>query len=45
METDAIFNLLPGEMYLIYVTVNLIEGKPLPYQSLKVKMYQHCPNE
>ncbi|KAL9874639.1 protein NDNF isoform X3 [Glossina fuscipes] len=45
METDAIFNLLPGETYLIYVTVNLIDGKPLPYQSLKVKMYQHCPNE
>uniref|UniRef100_A0A1A9X4A5 Protein NDNF n=1 Tax=Glossina brevipalpis TaxID=37001 RepID=A0A1A9X4A5_9MUSC len=35
METDTIFNLLPGETYLIYVTVNLIEGKPLPYQSLK----------
>ncbi|XP_075168674.1 neuron derived neurotrophic factor nord [Haematobia irritans] len=45
LETDTIFNLTPGESYLIYVTANLNEGKPLPYQSLKVKMYQQCPEE
>uniref|UniRef100_A0A1I8PFM8 Protein NDNF n=1 Tax=Stomoxys calcitrans TaxID=35570 RepID=A0A1I8PFM8_STOCA len=45
LETDTILNLTPGESYLIYVTANLSEGKPLPYQSLKVKMYQQCPDE
>lgn len=45
METETVFNLTPGETYLIYVTANLSEGKPLPYQSLKVQMYQNCPSE
>ncbi|XP_058979717.1 uncharacterized protein LOC131802938 [Musca domestica] len=45
LETDTIFNLTPGESYLIYVTANLSEGKPLPYQSLKVKMHHQCPEE
>ncbi|KAM7342063.1 neuron derived neurotrophic factor nord isoform 1-T4 [Cochliomyia hominivorax] len=45
LETDTVFNLKPGETYLIYVTANLSEGKPLPYQSLKVKMFQNCPDE
>ncbi|XP_065368741.1 uncharacterized protein nord [Calliphora vicina] len=45
LETDTVFNLMPGESYLIYVTANLSEGKPLPYQSLKVKMFQNCPDE
>ncbi|XP_037809199.1 uncharacterized protein LOC119601966 [Lucilia sericata] len=45
LETDTVFNLTPGETYLIYVTANLSEGKPLPYQSLKVKMFKNCPDE
>lgn len=45
LETETVFNLTPGESYLIYVTANLSEGKPLPYQSLKVKMFQNCHDE
>lgn len=44
LETATIFNLSPGESYLIYVTINL-DGKILPYQSLKVKTNYHCHNE
>ncbi|XP_055908609.1 protein NDNF [Eupeodes corollae] len=45
LETHTIFNLSPGESYLIYVTVYLIDGKALPYESLKVRMSHQCHNE
>ncbi|XP_037950411.1 uncharacterized protein LOC119681324 [Teleopsis dalmanni] len=45
IESYTIRNLEPGENYLIYVTANLSDGKPLPYQSLKVKMGSNCDDE
>ncbi|XP_053963480.1 uncharacterized protein LOC128866627 [Anastrepha ludens] len=45
LETHTIFNLTPGETYLIYVTANLSEGKPLPYQSLRITMSHQCSND
>ncbi|XP_069964473.1 protein NDNF [Bactrocera oleae] len=45
LETHTIFNLTPGETYLIYVTANLNEGRPLPYQTLRITMGHRCSNE
>ncbi|XP_067633214.1 protein NDNF [Eurosta solidaginis] len=45
LETHTIFNLTPGETYIIYVTANLSEGKPLPYQSLRITMNHQCSYE